>query len=94
MDHILTKDRSGKGHWILIVGCPWDLQHLLCDNETGIKGPSFALCAACEYQRGINLELRDADHEYSSEPFPERLQCGFNEDRSKSDRSKLQLVKR
>ncbi|GEM_PF-1939504 len=79
MDHILTKDRSGKGRWMLIVGCPWTQQHQLCDDETGIKGPAFASCAACEYQRGINLELRDPDNDWSSQPFPERLLCGFEE---------------
>lgn len=88
MKHLLATDPTVKGKTMLILDCPWKEKHVERDSESGITGPSFAVCAYCEYQRGINLELRDLDHDWMSEPFPERLKCGFNE-----NNGKLRLVK-
>lgn len=88
MEHLLAKDHTGKGSWMLIIGCPWDAQHHLRDFATGVTGPSFATCASCEYQTGTNLEVRDPEHDWSSDAFPERLSCGFNK-----SRPPLRLVK-
>jgi hypothetical protein len=88
MNHTLAKDSSGKGSWILIIDCPWKIKHVIRDYETGITGPSFAKCVECEYQQGINLELRDPINDWSCQPYPDRLVCGFKE-----DRQKLKLVK-
>lgn len=88
MNHILAKDPSGKGKAMLIRDCPWEQRHVVRDFESGMTGPSFSECAGCKYQRGINIEIRDPDNDWSCQPFPERLQCGFNE-----ERPKLSLVK-
>ena len=88
MNHTLAKDPSGKGKIMLILDCPLEQKHVVRDYETGITGPSFSGCAGCEHQRGINLEIRDPDNDWSCQPFPERLVCGFSE-----NRPKLRLVK-
>ena len=89
MNHTLAKDPTGKGKIMLILDCPLEQKHVVRDYETGIRGPSFSKCASCEYQRGINLELRDMIHDWVSEPFPERLVCGY----IKNERERLRLVK-
>lgn len=88
MKHILAQDPSGKGKAMLILDCPWEQRHVVRDVESGMTGPSFSECAGCMYQRGINIEIRDQDNDWSCQPFPERLKCGFNE-----NWPKLRLVK-
>jgi hypothetical protein len=77
MRYVVTKDTSGKGSWFLIVGCPLEQAHVLRDSERNISGPSFAICANCEYQTGVHLEDRDPDADWSAQVYPERLKCGY-----------------
>lgn len=79
MQYVVTKDSSGKGGWFLVVGCPLKQLHILRDDERNISGPSFALCASCEYQTGVHLEDRDPDVDWSAQVYPDRLKCGYYE---------------
>ena len=77
MDHALIPEESGQGRWIVILGCPLPEAHVLVDQARTISGPSFALCADCEHQRGSSYEDRDLDAEWSARIDPGRLDCGF-----------------
>ena len=79
MNHTLVKDPSGKGRIMLILNCPLEVKRVLRDYESGLTGPSFSVCAACENQRGINIEIRDLENDWSCQPFPERLKCGYDD---------------
>ena len=82
MDHIVTEDPSGRGAWILILGCPRPQSHTLHDAERNVSGPTFAFCAACEHQVGLNVEGRDSESDWSLDAYPERLRCGFHDGHS------------
>jgi len=77
MDHILVRDRSGLGSWVLILGCPRAESHEMYVEAHQVSGPTFAVCAACEHQIGINLEVGDPNVDWSLEAYPERLSCGW-----------------
>jgi hypothetical protein len=78
MDHVLVKDKSGLGSWVLILGCPRAESHELYVEAPQVSGPTFAVCAACEHQIGINTEVCDLEVDWSVEAYPERLRCGFS----------------
>ena len=61
----LVKDKGGTGSWILILGCPLKEKYSLSNSLKNVSGPTFADCAHCEYQVGINA------HEYGSFSPPE-----------------------
>ena len=77
MDHVLVRDKSGLGSWLLILGCPKHESHELYVEAHQVSGPTFAVCAACEHQVGINLEVCDPDVDWSVQAYPERLKCGL-----------------
>jgi len=77
VEHVLVRDRSGLGNWVLILGCPKAEFHELYDEVHQVSGPTFAHCVACKHQTGINLEACDLDAEWSLQPYPERLKCGW-----------------
>jgi hypothetical protein len=78
MNYLKSEDTEDRAcSWILILDCPWPARHVLNDPESGATGPSFAECAGCEHQKGLNFEIQDSDNLGGLQPFPERLQCGF-----------------
>jgi hypothetical protein len=77
MKFVQVADPSGSGTWLLILGCPVEPSHILHDKNRTVSGPTFAICANCEHQKGINLEIHDFDSEWSNEIHPERLKCGY-----------------
>ena len=80
MESTLVKDKGGIGSWILILGCPLKEKHSLTDDVQNVSGPTFAGCAHCEYQVGINYQILGADvGSDGAEVFPERLKCGYEE---------------
>lgn len=77
MESTLVKDKGGIGSWILILGCPLKEKHSLSDPSRSVSGPTFAGCAHCEYQVGINYEILGADGTSDGAAlFPKRLNCG------------------
>lgn len=79
MDHQLIEDESGKGNWLVILGCPRPESHTLHDRERQISGPTFAFCAACEHQTGLHIERRDPEADWFVQAAPERLKCALHE---------------
>jgi hypothetical protein len=59
------------------MGCPMKKSPESQDLNRIVSCPTFAICAACKHQAGINFEIRDFDLDWSSEIFPERLKCGY-----------------
>lgn len=60
MESTSIKDPGGIGKWILILGCPLTEKHFLVDPDQSASRPTFSTCAACEFQKGENLQLFDA----------------------------------
>lgn len=77
MDYLVTKDPSGLGSWVMILGCPLQQLHQLRDEEWHVSGPSFACCATCMHQAGSNFESYDQEVDWSLRICPERLECGI-----------------
>jgi hypothetical protein len=77
MDYVLTKDPSGVGSWVLMVGCPWIQSHQLHDEEGKVSGPTFAFCANCPHQVGKHFEFRESEMDWTAQVHPERLECGY-----------------
>lgn len=69
------KDKQG-GKWIVILSCPLNEKH--CLRDVDVAGPTFAECAYCSYQTGVNYERLGCDGTYdAAEILPERLECGY-----------------
>ncbi|GLH72164.1 hypothetical protein GETHLI_06660 [Geothrix limicola] len=77
MDYVEAKHPSGLGSWLIILGCPRGQSHHLRDEDRNLSGPSFAFCASCEHQAGIDFESQDSETGWSVQVFPERLVCGY-----------------
>ncbi len=77
MNYLVTKDPSGLGSWVLILGCPKLQLHELRDEEWHVSGPSFACCANCPHQSGSAFESHDLNADWSMHICPERLECGL-----------------
>jgi len=75
MDHVVARDESNLGGWILILGCPWNDTHVLYDPVHQVTGPSFAVCANCPHQAGLDYEELDGEVDWSLQVYPERLKC-------------------
>ncbi len=56
---------------------PGEMRCAFSDPLRNVSGPSFAGCAHCEYQVGINYQVLGADVVSDGAGiFPERLKCG------------------
>ena len=76
MEIHLLKDGTGAGAWVMILGCPMPEKHELKDRMNGLSGPSFAICAECEYQAGKDFVILNPDGEYDGATMcPELLKC-------------------
>ena len=79
MNHMQFKDVEGRGgSWILILDCPWPERHVLTDPDSGSTGPSFAECAGCEYQKGLNIEIQDQETLVSCRHFRSDCSVGLS----------------
>jgi len=76
MESLLIKDAAGIGKWILILGCPLAEKHSLFDAIQNDSGPTFAVCACCEFQEGRDFQFFDSTGEFPIEAFPDLLKCG------------------
>jgi hypothetical protein len=77
MESVSIKDQGGIGVWIMISGCPLPEKHSLFDRTQDLSGPTFAVCACCEFQKGKNFQLFDARGDLPVAAYPEHLRCGY-----------------
>jgi hypothetical protein len=77
MEYTYIRDAKNKGRWLVILGCPLPSKHeVFSDAPQSLSGPTFATCAVCEYQVGLNYHTLGADGETVA-TYPARLQCGY-----------------
>jgi hypothetical protein len=76
MESTSIKDLNGIGKWILILGCPLAERHSLFDPVQNASGPTFAVCACCEFQQGRDFEFRDPTGEFPIVVHPHLLKFG------------------
>jgi len=60
METRTVADEGGRP-WLMVLGCPLNHKHSIKDQKKGDSGPTVAACSACEYQRGLNVELPSGD---------------------------------
>ncbi len=85
MKWIQKKDKDG-GRWILILNCPLKDKHSLTDDAGNVSGPSFADCANCEHQAGMNYEVFGSDGSYDgASVFPDRPQCSYPSENGRAE---------
>ena len=77
MESLLIEDAAGIGKWILILGCPLAERHSLFDPVQNASGPTFAVCACCEFQEGSDFQFFDSSGEFPIEVFPDLLKCSY-----------------